>query len=288
MNRQLVMILGGAAVVALLVAAVVSAKLSGGTKAPTTQILVAARKMAVGEKIKPEDVRWQPWPDAALFRGMIKKVDQKDLKKLTVYDAPLRRAVEAGEPVTDQIVILGKGGGNFLAASIAPGMRAASISVKPETAVAGFLTPGDFVDVILSYAPTVSGDLRDYSGALVQKFASETVLSNVKVLAVDQEAKDQNREAKAAKTITLEVSKEGAQVLALADRMGDISLSLRRMGEEDTPADRKKALTTDVSTSEVLRRLAGAAARGKTSSETVRVYRGAEIENVPVRPTDAR
>jgi pilus assembly protein CpaB len=278
------MIMGGALVVALLVALVVNSKLSGHSASSSTEILVSNKRLLVGEKIQAADVRWQQWPEDAMFKGVIKRSDQKDETKLAIYDAPLRRVVEPGEPVTDQATISDlKNASNFLAATIAPGMRAASVAVKPETSVAGFLSPGDYVDVILSYSPKLSSDLQGYSADVVQEYASETILSNVKVLAVDQESKDQDRAAKTAKTITLEVTKSGAETLALAERMGEIILSLRRMGEVDSLNDKKPLLTTDVSKSLVMKRVTDAMERSRTDSGTVRVYSGTTIQNVPVR-----
>lgn len=285
MNKSVLMIMGGALVIALLVAMVVQSKLgSTKSKAATTEILVANKKLMTGEKIKEQDVRWQAWPEAALFKGVIKRSEQKDEKKLSIYDAPLRRSVEAGEPITSQAMIADvKGAKTFLAAALAPGMRAVSIAVKPETSVAGFLAPGDHVDVIVSHSPRLDGDLKKFSGDVVQRFASETVLSNVKVLAVDQEAKNQDREAKAVKTVTLEVTREGAEALALAESMGVLSLSLRRMGEKDGEIEKRPILTTDVTRSTVIRSVGQAKERRQTSSDTVRVYSGNTIQNIPVR-----
>ena len=277
--------MGVALAVAILVALVVQAKLSSkapGSAGNTVEILIAKKKLSVGEKITEKDVLWKAWPESNLFKGVIRKDQQEDEKKLSVYETPLRRDIESGAPITtDAIIPDVKGGNSFLAASIAPGMRAMAISVKPDSSVGGFISPGDYVDVVLSYAPNISSDLQTYSQGIIQRYASQTVLSNIKVLAVDQEAKDEEREAKVAKTVTLELSKQGAEILALATSMGDISLSLRRLGEKDTPKDRAASITTDATTINVLKKIMGE--MQKTNSRTVRVYSGANIENVPVR-----
>lgn len=281
------MVMGGAIIVAILVAMIVQAKLSpksevsGGT---SVEILVANKKLLTGERIKPEDVRWQGFPEASAFKGVIKKSDQEDEKDLAVYDTPLRRDIESGEPITMQAIIADvKGGGNFLAASIEPGMRGVGISVKANTAAGGFIAPGDHVDVILSYTAKLDRDAADFAGGVVNRYASQTILSNVKVLAVDQTSKDEGREAKIAKTVTLEVTREGAEILALADSMGDVSLSLRRLGEKDNEVDMLTPLTTDATTSEVIRKINDIMEKSKTTSNTVRVYSGTEIQNIPVR-----
>lgn len=286
MNKSVLMIMGGAIVVALIVAMVVQMKLSPKTGGgPTVEILVANKKLPIGTRIKAGDVRWQAWPEAASFKGIIKKSDQKDLKKLDVYDVPLRRDIESGEPVTRQAIISDiKGGGNFLASTISPGMRAVSVPVKADTGAGGFLSPGDRVDVILSYTVKLnSAAAREVGRTVVSRNASQTVLSNVRVLGVDQKSKGDDAAAKVAKTVTLEVSREGAEIIALAVKMGTISLALRRLGEKDRPEDLVTPITTDATTTEVIRKLNDMVTKSTKRSDTVRVYSGTNVQNVPVR-----
>lgn len=290
MNKNMMMIMGGALVMALIVAMIVQAKLGKKDEDLGTQILIANKRLLVGEKLKAEDVQWRAWSDSALFEGVVVRGQQEDEENLDVYDALLKRSIQAGEPIVRQALIIDGKGTTFLAASIMPGMRAVSVGVKPETAVAGFVGPGDYVDVILSYTPKLSGELQLYSGDVVQNYASETILSNVRVLAVDQKAKldEEEKDSKktiSAKTVTLEVDKAGAETLTLAQNMGEISLSLRRLGDEDTEADLKSTLTTDMSRSAVIRRVEKEMINRKTASDTIRVYSGSSIQNVPVRAT---
>lgn len=282
MNKSFLMIMGGALVVAVMVALVVQSKISPKTSkvSLSTEVLVANKKLLTGEKLKAEDVHWQAWPDNAQYKGIIKKSEQPAGGKLAVYGTPLRRNIEAGEPVTMQALIPDvKGGGNFLAASIEPGMRAMALAVKPQTIAGGFITPGDYVDVVLTYATKISTEEQKYAGSLVQKFASQTILSNVRVLAVDQSAKEDVREAKIGKTVTLEVTRQGSEILALAVKMGDITLALRHLGEQDSPDNMPPAITTDATTSNVLQQLN----EMKNSSNIVRMYSGTSVQNVPVR-----
>jgi pilus assembly protein CpaB len=240
--------------------------------------------MLVGEKLDAAQVRWQTWPEAGLYAGVIRRAEGKEIEDLDVYAAPLRRNIEVGEPVTTQALVPDtKGGTNFLAALIEPGMRAMSVSVKPNTMAGGFITPGDHVDVVLSYTPRLSRTAQEHADKYVSRYASQTVLSNVKVLAVDQSAKEENREAKVAKTVTLEVTQEGAQILALADAMGDITLALRRIGDKDDEKSKVVPLTTDVTTSDVVKKLNNIATESKTSNQAVRMYGGPTIINMPVR-----
>lgn len=286
MNKSVLIIMGAALIVAMIVALMVQKKLapkSDTAAVPTVEILVASKKILVGENLKSADVRWQVWPEAGLYDGVIRKAD-KEIEDLDVYKAPLRRSIETGEPVTRQALVPDlKGGNNFLAALISPGMRAISVAVKTNTMAGGFIAPGDYVDVVLSYTPRLSRSAQEYADSYVSRYASQTVLSNVRVLAVDQSAKEENREAKVAKTVTLEVTQEGAQILALADAMGDITLALRRIGDSDDPVSETFPITTDATTSDVMKKLNDIAEQSKTSTNAVRVYSGPAIVNVPVR-----
>jgi pilus assembly protein CpaB len=105
---------------------------------------------------------------------------------------------------------------------------------------------------------------------------------------VDQSAKDDKHEAKEAKTVTLEVTLEGAQKLALATQMGDISLSLRRLGEKDDPNAPPPPLVTDVNTIDAIKKInadMGSAKAGGPKSASVRLYSGSTVQNIPVRQT---
>lgn len=288
MNKNMMVIMGGAAIFAVIVALIVQAALSpeGGSskQMASVEILVANKKLVTGEKIKPEDVRWQAWPETSVFKGVYKRSEQADEKKLSVYDVPLRRGIESGEPITTQALIPDvKGGSNFLAASISPGMRGVAIAVKPQTVAGGFVSVGDHVDVILTYSPKLKGDITEYALDVAQRFASQTVLSNVRVLAVDQSAKEESREAKVSKTVTLEVTKEGGEILSLAEMMGDLTLALRHIGDQDTPENSVTPITTDIVASEVIKKATSLMDASATKSNTVRVYSGSGIENVPVR-----
>ncbi|MFH1158898.1 MAG: Flp pilus assembly protein CpaB [Pseudomonadota bacterium] len=289
MNKSVLMIMGGAFVIAIAVALLVQMKLAPKESRQSmatagTEILVTKKTLQIGETLKATDVGWTSMPDNLVFKGMIKRKEQADESKLEVYNKPLRRTLESGEPVTIQAVVAdAKGSGKFLSASISPGMRAVSVRVKAETAAGGFVAPGDYVDVILTYQVNLKGEAENYSSEAIQRFASETLLSNVRVLAVDQNSKEGSHEAKVARTITIEVSKQGAQILAMASTMGEISLSLRRLGEQDTKADQDVPLTTDVTTSRVIRKIYDIMDKSKVSSDTVRVYSGSSVTNVPVR-----
>ncbi|MBI3440690.1 MAG: Flp pilus assembly protein CpaB [Proteobacteria bacterium] len=288
MNKSVLIIVGGALAIAAIVGLVVSSKLSpkqATVQKASTAILVANKLLFIGQKLKAEDVRWQDWPDDAVFKGIVKKADQPDLTKLSVYNAPLRRNIESGEPVTTQALVPDAKGA-FLSALISPGMRAVSIGVGTNSGAGGFVSPGDHVDVILSYTAKLVGPAQDYAPQIVQKYASQLLLSNVKVLAVDQDAKDDAHEAKVAKTVTLEVSAEDSEKLAMAEQMGSLSLTLRRLGEKDDPNAPVPPLVTDVNTSDVIKQVNKLMDDSKTSQPNteIRMYNGNNVYNIPVRP----
>ena len=295
MNRTTMMIMGGALLFAVIVALGVTMKMSPSKEQPKevvvtgTDILVASKDLPIGEILKAEDVQWVNFPDNLVFGGVIKKKDQADPKKLDVAGKPLKRDVRSGEPITTQALV--DSHGNYLAANLQPGMRAVAIPVRPETMAGGFVSPGDYVDVILIFQVNLKGDAENYSADTVQRFASETILSNVHVLAVDQDTKDDTHEAsKQARTVTLEVDKHGTEVLSMASTMGQLTLALRRLGEKDTEADQSDQFTTDVSTSKVIQKIYKTQAIGgsKSSDTNVRVYSGNSVTNVPVRPDPQR
>ncbi len=295
MNKTVVMILGGAVLVAIIVALLVQAKLSPKNQAtaqPTISILVAAKRLEVGAQLQADNVSWKAVPEDAVFPGAIRKSSEPDLKNLSVYGSPLRRAVEAGEPVTRQALIADiKAAGN-MAATLMPGMRAVTIAVKADSGLSGFVAPGDRVDVILSYTPRFTGAGRAAGEVLVSRAATQTLINNVRVMGVDQVSSETNRQVKVPKTVTLEVSREEAERLVLARDIGKISLALRRLGETDTVESLTTPITTDITATEVQRKVSDSVRRSKTMGNTVRVYSGSDIQNVPVRaglsPDDAQ
>jgi len=289
MNKSILVVMFGGLVAAIVVAMLVQSNLSSGSgdgdkpSIPTTEILVAAKKLVIGGEVNEKNVRWQEWPKSAVFKGIIIREEQEDEKNIEVYGKVLRRTLDAGEPITMKTVVGdGSGSSNFLAASLRPNMRAVSVEVTAATSVGGFVRPGDFVDVVLTYQVRLRGSQQDQTRGMVQRFASQTILSNVRVLAVDQIAKEGDREAKVGRTVTLEVDKAGGEKLALSTSMGDLSLALRKLGEEDDP-DVKTKLTTDVIVSDVLQKANQIENQVSVSTNSVRVYSADEVKNIPVR-----
>jgi len=246
MNRQTLIILGGGFCAALVVALLMQAMLSGSSKPqilneePKTAILVAAKNLNIGDTLGADDMEWQEWPESSVFTGAIKKDDLEDPETDMPLTGRLRRNVAEGEPLMRTVVVKEEKC-NFVAATLGDGMRAMAIRVKAESSVGGFVTPGDFVDVVMTYEIRLPSDerIRDAAVAVVNKRAAQTVLENIRVVAVDPEAKAVE-EASVARTGTLEVSPHQAEKLALANAMGTLHLSLRTMGDATKRADALK------------------------------------------------
>ncbi|MBV8061217.1 MAG: Flp pilus assembly protein CpaB [Alphaproteobacteria bacterium] len=196
-------------------------------QAPTSQILAAARDLPAGTLLKDGDVQWTDWPadPANASPGLIFKDKAKPEDYL---GSVLRQSARKGEIIQSGQIINPHDRG-FLAAVLTEGMRAVSVTVKPEGEVAGFVFPGDHVDVILTHAIT-----RHDDPDMNDRHVSETVLSDVRVLALDQKMDSTPAEIKAAQLVTLEVTPRQAEQLALAAQLGTLSLSLRSINAAET------------------------------------------------------
>ena len=134
----------------------------------------------------------------------------------------------AGEPIRESKLIKAKGSG-YMAAILPSGMRAISVEISPETGAGGFILPNDHVDVILSRR-----DRLAEKSAGVEVHTSEVILSNVRVLAIDQTVEEKNgQRVVVGKTATLELAPRQAETLALSRQLGTLSLALRSLVDSD-------------------------------------------------------
>jgi len=292
MNKNVVLIILGAVFASVIVALIVqSGTKKGGTEtaAPInmTKILVAGKHIAIGKRLTAEDTEWKSWPKNGIFTGVIEKNPEQDDKDLDVYDQIVRRVIEKGEPITKNAILDESQSGSFVAASLGPKMRGYSIRVRAESSVGGLVRPGDFVDVIVTYTLRLRGGLQDAAEGTVIRDASQVVLEGVRVLAVDQrteEKVDNDKTSKPGKTVTLEVTRTGAETLALASQMGDLSLALRKLGDTaPTPQNEKDQLTTDVYISDLVQELQKKQKRQSVETGTIRMYNGRDVRDIPVR-----
>jgi pilus assembly protein CpaB len=227
MNKARIAVLG-LALVAAIGAAVLVSSLTGResthtvetTLMETTQVLIAAEDITLGSLIGAEHLRWQDWPRDAVTAQLVTR-DGSPNAMNTFTGSIVRAPFVEGEPIIDRKVIRPDTGG-FMAAILPEGMRAISVGISPETGAGGFILPNDHVDVILTRRVRVGSSSRE-------AHVSETVLTNVRVLAIDQTFRDNGRGEQVAigKTATVELEPDQSEVLALAEAMGDISLALR-------------------------------------------------------------
>ena len=221
---------------------------------PAERVLVAKSDLAGGTVLKAKDhFRWQAWPAQGLNKGYVLKGSGLDKE---FVGAVVRREIKAGSPISaDLIYRTGEKG--FLASGLKPGMLAVAIKIDPIVGVAGLLTPGDFVDVILTTTISVGWDVEKKKIARVNESrkVSETILRNVRVLAINQNADKLGKTTKKPKSATLEVNGKQAEVLANVRRMGKLFLALRSHVQSETPRPgRNYPFTTDL---EVLSSLRG-------------------------------
>ena len=299
MNRNVMIVLAGGFLIAVLVALLVQASLSGGKKkqAPTevkeepkVEIIVAVKSLGVGAELNDSNMKWQSWPKNAVFPGaVVRKEGQKVSEALT---GRLRRAVSEGEPIIASALVPSDQP-NFLAASLQPGMRAVSVDVSTSSIVSGFVGPGDYVDVILIYQERIryegeNPEVAQYIENTIDSMATETIMKNIKVLAVDQTAtRAADDKVKAGKTVTLEVDKRGSETLALASRMGEISLVLRGIGD-DKVAGQAYPVITDARLmsidDEVWQEMSKKENKSSQNTNIVRIYKGGEMKEMAVSP----
>jgi len=190
-------------------------------KVDTVDVLVAKSDIGTGQTVSPSELQWQPWPTSAATGNFIRRKDQPDaLEKLSGQIA--RVPFVAGEPIREAKLINAKGSG-FMAAILPSGMRAVSIGVSPESAAAGFILPNDHVDVVLTRR-----DREAEKAAGIEVHVSETILADIRVLAIDQQLEEKNgQKVVVGKTATLELTPGQVEIVTLARQTGTLSLALR-------------------------------------------------------------
>lgn len=194
-------------------------------KEQLTMVLVAGLDLPTGIFLNQEHIRWQAWPNKEVPRTYFVK-SQTDIQD--VMGAVIRRGITAGEPITKgRLVKPGERG--FVAAFLRPGHRAISVPINVKTGVAGHVSPGDRVDLILNRAIAEKGEEET-----IQRRVSETVLTNVRVLAIDQRLNDQDGRPRPGKTATLEVTPKLVEFVSVVQQLGDMSLSLRSLAKSES------------------------------------------------------
>jgi pilus assembly protein CpaB len=243
MDVRKLMLMAGALVFAAICAVTARSMIGGTTQqviaaAPAEptgpQVLVATKSLPPGTIIGPDAVRYQTWPKDLVDNAYYVKGAQPGVQ--AVQGTVVRYAITAGQPITQGAVIK-PGDRGFLAAALAPGMRAVSISVTTQASVAGFVFPGDRVDLLLT---------QSVSGGDQPLKATETIIRNLRVLATDQKTdKTSDAEGKtqvvAFSNVTLEATPKIAEKIAVAQAVGTLSLSLRSIADDRMELEREIA-----------------------------------------------
>ena len=208
------------------------------TQNAVPHVMTAARDLPAGSLLKDTDLVWREV--TAETGDNVLRDDAA--KRLSFRGALLKRDVRAGAAVpADSIVRAGEQG--FLTAALGPGMRALAVEIAQVSGVAGYIAPGDRVDVILTQS------LADQSRILSIRRVSETVVGNVRVLNLEQTVDPTTGQPKAGQTATLELSPKQAELVAVAREMGKLVLALRNGSAEPERGQDRRPFTTDLSVS---------------------------------------
>ena len=195
----------------------------------TTEILVAKGDINMGQVVSAQDIQWQIWPASAASSYFVRKKDRPNaIEQLTGSIA--RSPFVAGEPIREAKLIKANGSG-FMAALLPSGMRAVSTEISPETGAGGFILPNDRVDVLLTRR-----DREAEKATGIEAHISETILTDVRVLAIDQTIEEKNgQRVVVGKTATLELAPHQAETLAVSRQRGVLSLALRSLIDANAP-----------------------------------------------------
>ncbi|MCG8547155.1 MAG: Flp pilus assembly protein CpaB [Alphaproteobacteria bacterium] len=238
----------------------------------SVNILVAKENLPAGLLIQREHVEWTPWPEKGAAKTFLmegrNKIDE-------ILGAVVRTGIIAGEPIAKGRV-LQPGDQGFLAAVLKPDMRAISIRTKDHSSVAGYIKPGDYVDLLVAHSVTPAT-----ADPPTPHDIAETFLKDIRVVAIDQTTNDQSGKASVSKTITLEVTPKQAEVVTVAKNIGAVSLVLRSMARPDAKPNQiakkrePKSRTWDSEVSRVLPSVGG-------PKNQLTVIRGVEEQNVGI------
>jgi pilus assembly protein CpaB len=232
---------------------------------PVGKVLVTTRDVAQGNFVQAQDLVWKDMgEDVAKNPAYV----HEGSSSLEAYNgAVVRRSLRANEPVP-QNAITRAGDGGFLSAVLEPGMRAISISVDATSGNAGFVSPGDRVDLIVTHRMRATGNQSN------DTVASEIFVRDCRVVAIDQMLDNPENKAVLVKTVTVEVPPKDAAKIGVAMEMGKVSLALRSIvdGDKDTKNPVDAGFTRDSDLSRILNR-GGAGMR-------VHVIRGDKVEDV--------
>jgi pilus assembly protein CpaB len=298
MDSRKVILLVGALIVAA-ITAFMARSLIIGSPAPQAnavamapvangpEVLVATKALPVGTILDATSLKYQPWPKELVENAYYIKKGGFDPRSL--MGTVVRNAITAGQPVT-QGALVKPGDRGFLAAALGPGMRAVTVPVQTQTSVAGFVFPGDRIDLILTQTVPGGGD-----GPPLK--AAETIMRNLRVLATDQRTdngvgEDGKAVVRTFSNVTIEATPKIAEQIAVAQTLGSLSLSLRSIADNSSELEQAIA-SGDVSMPDdpkaekaMLTRIASTPATGGGTMVTGADVSRFQRSTVPGKPAD--
>lgn len=222
-----------------------------------TEVLVLSEDLPIGQPLENQ-MRWQDWPSEAVSDGFITRDAEGDAQE-ALKGAIARLPMYAGEPVRRSKLI--GAGQSFMSAILPSGKRAIATQISADTSAGGFILPNDYVDVIMTR--------RAESGG-AQGFVTETILKNIRVLAIDQTITEdeEGRKVKVGETATLELTAQQAEIITVAQQLADrLTLALRSIKDaQEKPSGEAEYLVS------------GNGRRG-----TVRLIKSGEVSEVGAR-----
>ena len=238
--KKLVLLIGALAIAA--VTAIMAKNMFTGASAPVAEatpaiplgpeVLVATRPLPVGTLIDAEAIRFQPWPKELVDKAYFMKTGEGAVNPADLLGTVVRNEITAGQPITHGSLIR-PGERGYLAAALGPGMRAITVPISVTSGVAGFIFPGDRVDMMLT---------QEVVGAGAPLKVTETIVRNIRILAVDQRTFHKNAEGNpiiaVGGTVTLEATPRIAEKIQVAQTLGSLSFVLRSIADNSVELER--------------------------------------------------
>lgn len=192
------------------------------------KVLTVKRDLTIGEAITEDDLSWADWPERSVLPAHFTQALAPDAIT-DVTGAIVKMPVYANEPLLQQRIVK-RGEAGLLPVLMEPEMRAIAISISPESASGGFVLPNDRVDLIL----TMEQEASPATGILSARTVAQTLLKNVRILAIDQTyaSTPEGGSTHIGSTATLEVTPAEVELITLANRIGSLSIALRPLTDD--------------------------------------------------------
>lgn len=266
----LVIALGVAGVATYLIRTYVKPPAEEVVATKSIKVLIAKRDIRRGDTLSSGNLAWMDWPEPSLHEKYIAvESENQEKKRMDDFTGSIaRQPFATGEPIlADKTFKIKRSA--LMAGMLDPGMRAVALTVAADTSVSGFIYPGDRVDIMLTHDKVRKAIDKTEDSAeqdeepnvpnegpteelIVLLFATETILRDVLVLAIDQAVENPEGKPLPSKTVTLAVTQKQAEILATARAMGRLSMSLRSLASPFNREDTELTSTTDVEVSPMM------------------------------------